>query len=244
MKTPRSDWRRLAGGASFLSILLSLLLAPNLRAADEAKDKPAGAAGGLVPLILKLPDPAFKGTPKDIPLGPNIEPLSDKPRPPMMVPAGLKNIAPGAKLTASDKNATADTLAKLTDGDKEASEQSIIYLRKGTQWVQMDFGSPQEMFAIVLWHAHNSAKVYHDVIVQASDDADFVNNVQTLYNNDYDNTSGLGAGKDKEYFETREGRLIDAKGIKARYLRFYCKGSTESALNEYTEIEVYGRPAK
>lgn len=244
MKTHRNDWRRLAGGASLLSLLFSLTATPNLRAADEPQVKPAGAAGDLVPLVLKLPDPAFKGTPKDIPLGPNIEPLSDKPRPPMMVPAGLKNIAPGSKLTSSDKNATSDTLAKLTDGDKEASEQSIIYLRKGSQWVQMDFGSPQEMFAIVLWHAHNSAKVYHDVIVQASDDADFVNNVQTLYNNDYDNTSGLGAGTDKEYFETREGRLINAKGIKARYLRFYCKGSTESALNEYTEIEVYGRPAK
>ncbi len=243
MKTHRNDWRRLAGSASLLSLLFSLGMAPNLRAADD-QAKPAGASGDLVPLILKLPDPAFKGTPKDIPLGPNIEPLSDKPRPPMMVPAGLKNIAPGTKLTSSDKNATAETLGKLTDGDKEASEQSIIYLRKGTQWVQMDFGSPQEVFAIVLWHAHNSAKVYHDVIVQASDDPDFVNNVQTLYNNDYDNTSGLGAGKDREYFETREGRLIDAKGTKARYLRFYSKGSTESALNEYTEIEVYGRPAK
>jgi hypothetical protein len=244
MKTHRNDWRRLAGGASLCAILFSLLLAPSLQAADESKDKPAGAAGDMVPLILKLPDPAFKGTPKDIPLGPNIEPMSDKPRPPMMVPAGLKNIAPGSKLTSSDKNATADTLAKLTDGDKEASEQSIIYLRKGSQWVQMDLGSPQEIFAIVLWHAHNSAKVYHDVIVQASDDPDFVNNVQALFNNDYDNTSGLGAGTDREYFETREGRLINAKGIKARYLRFYCKGSTESALNEYTEIEVYGRPAK
>ena len=242
MKTYRNDWRRVAGGASLLSLLFSLVAAPSLRAADEAK--PAWASGDLVPLVLKLPDPAFKGTPKDIPLGPNIEPLSDKPRPPMMVPAGLKNIAPGSKLTSSDKNATAETLAKLTDGDKEASEQSIIYLRKGTQWVQMDFGSPQEVFAIVLWHAHNSAKVYHDVIVQASDDPDFVNNVTLLYNNDYDNTSGLGAGKDREYFETREGRLVDAKGVKARYLRFYSKGSTESALNEYTEIEVYGRPAK
>jgi hypothetical protein len=244
MKTLRNDWRRLAGGASFFSILFSLMLASNLRAADEPKDKPTGAGGDMVPLILKLPDPAFKGTPKDIPLGPNIEPMSDKPRPPMMVPAGLKNIAPGSKLTSSDKNATADTLAKLTDGDKEASEQSIIYLRKGSQWVQMDFGSPQEIFAIVIWHAHNSAKVYHDVIVQASDDPDFVNGVQFLFNNDYDNTSGLGAGTDREYFETREGKLINAKGIKARYLRFYCKGSTESALNEYTEIEVYGRPAK
>ena len=44
--------------------------------------------------------------------------------------------------------------------------------------------------------------------------------------------------------ETYEGKLINAKGVKARYLRFYSKGSTESALNEYTEIEVYGRPAK
>jgi len=37
---------------------------------------------------------------------------------------------------------------------------------------------------------------------------------------------------------------FDAKGAKARYIRFYSKGSTESALNEYTELEVYGRPAK
>src|SRR5512140_2834515 len=118
MKTHRNDWRRLVGGASLLSLLFSLVTAPSLRAADEAQAKPAGAVGDMVPLILKLPDPAFKGTHKDIPLGPNIEPLSDKPRPPMMVPTGLKNIAPGTKLTSSDKNATADTLAKLTDGDK------------------------------------------------------------------------------------------------------------------------------
>ena len=197
-----------------------------------------------MPLNLKLPAPAFKGTPKDIPLSSFVEPLSDKPRPPMMVPAGLKNIAPGSKITSSDKNATAEALAKLTDGDKEASEESIIYLRKGTQWVQLDFGSPQEIFAVVLWHAHNSAKVYHAVIVQASDDQDFIQNVHTIFNNDHENKSGLGVGSDREYFETHEGRLINAKGIKTRYLRLFSKGSTESALNEYTEIEVYGRPAK
>lgn len=197
-----------------------------------------------VPLILKLPAPAFKGTPKDIQLSSYVEPLSDKPRPPMMVPPGLKNIAPAAKLTCSDKNATADTLAKIVDGDKEASEQSIIYLRKGTQWVQMDFGSPQQIFAVVIWHAHNATKVYHDVIVQTADDQDFLQNVKTIFNNDQDNTSGQGVGTDREYFETNEGKLIDTKGITTRFMRFYSKGSTESALNEYTEIEVYGRPAK
>jgi hypothetical protein len=206
----------------------------------------ASDSDGRVSLVLKLPAPAFKGTPKDFLTNSFIEPPSDKPRPPMQVPPGLKNIAaaPGVKLTSSDKNATKDLLAKLIDGDKEAGDQSIVYLRKGTQWVQMDLGIPQELFAIALWHAHNSAKVYHDVIVQVADDPGFTNNVRILFNNDRDNSSGLGAGADREYFETHEGKLIDAKGIKARYLRFYSKGSTESALNEYTEIEVYGRPAR
>jgi hypothetical protein len=224
--------------------VLNVLLAPTLVAADAPKDAPA-AAGALVPLVLKLPNAAFKGTPKDVPTNSYTEPYDpDKPRPPMMVPPGLNNIALGSKVTCSDKNVPADNLAKLTDGDKEASDQSIIFLRKGTQWVQMDFGSPQEIFALVIWHAHNMAKVYHDVIVQVADDADFVQNVRTVFNNDQDNTSGLGVGTDREYFETREGKLINAKGLKARYVRFYSKGSTESALNEYTELEVYGRPAK
>lgn len=230
MKIPQlSLWR----GLAFLLPVTLAVAVVETRAADEQ-----------VPLQIKLPAPAFKGTPKDVQLSSYVEPLSDKPRPLMMVPAGLKNVAPGKKITSSDKNATASTLEKIIDGDKEATDESIIFLRKGTQWVQLDLGAPHEVFAIVLWHAHNSAKVYHDIIVQAADDADFIENVRTLYNNDQDNTSGLGVGTDREYFETHEGRLINAKGVKARYFRFYSKGSTESALNEYTEIEVYGRPAQ
>ncbi len=209
-------------------------------AADDT-NKPAGDS---VPLAIKLPAPAFKGTPPNITIGPNVEPLSDKPRPAMMVPPGLKNVAPGSKVTSSDKNASSENLAKLTDGDKEASDQSIIFLRKGTQWVQMDFGAPQEIFAVAIWHAHDMAKIYHDVIVQVADDPDFIENVRTVFNNDQDNSSGLGVGTDREFFETFEGKLINAKGVKARYIRFYSKGSTASALNEYTELEVYGRPAK
>ena len=67
---------------------------------------------GMVPLILDLPTPAFKGTPKDLQLGPNVEPLSDKPRPPMMVPSDVMNIAPGSMVTCSDTNVPAGNLAK------------------------------------------------------------------------------------------------------------------------------------
>jgi hypothetical protein len=230
-------WRRLA-------VLLPLGL--TFAVLHVRLDQHALAADALVPLILDLPHAAFVGTPpNDLQTNSYTEPYDpNKLRPPMLVPPGLKNVARGSKLTCSDTNATAETLAKLTDEDKDAYDQSIIFLRRGTQYVQMDLGSPHEVFAIVIWHAHNMLKVYHDVIVQVADDPDFKQSVHTLFNNDQDNTSGVGVGTDREYFETREGKLIDAKGIKARYIRFYSRGSTNGGLNEYTEIEVYGRPAR
>ena len=205
------------------------------------KDSSLPSQSGLSPLILDLPAPAFKSIPKNLQLGPNVEPLSGKPRLPMMVPPGLENVALSSTFTSSDRNVTRANLDKLSDGDKAASDQSVIFLRKGTQWVQVDLGSLGEIFALVIWHAHNTPKIYHDVIVQVADNPDFTKNVRTVFNNDSDNSSGLGVGTQREYVETYEGKLINAKGVKARYIRFYSKGSTESALSEYTEIEIYVR---
>src|SRR6185436_14914030 len=182
MKTSENFMQRQfmrAGQISMACAALGLIISNSTFAGDPPK-----ASGDMVPLDLKLPQPAFKGTPKDQQFGPIVEPLSDKPRPAMMVPGGLKNVAAGQTVTSSDKNTPADVLAKITDGDKEATDQSIIFLRKGTQWVQIDLGKPHEIFAIAIWHAHNSAKVYHDIIVQVADDPDFIENVRTLYNND------------------------------------------------------------
>jgi hypothetical protein len=205
---------------------------------------PAAFAADMVPLELELPAPAFKGTPKNLPKTANVEPLSEKPRPAIMVPAGLSNVAAGKKLTCSVPSSAGSMLAMIVDGDKEAYDTSIVMLKKGTQWVQVDLGAQHEVFAIVFWHAHDTLKIFRDVVVQVADDPDFLENVRTLFNNDIDNSSGLGVGKDKEYFETAEGKLLETKGVKARYIRFHSKGSTDSPLNEYTEIEVYGRPAK
>jgi len=96
------------------------------------------AQNGLVPLILDLPAPAFKGTPKDLKLGPNVEPLLKGPRAPMMVPSGLENLAPGSTLTCSDKNVPPDNLARLTDGDKDAptkASSSCAKARNGCKWI-------------------------------------------------------------------------------------------------------------
>jgi hypothetical protein len=208
----------------------------------------AGVAGAadLAPLPLKLPMPAYVGTPSDIPENEHLEKPSDEPRPAFLAPKGVQNVALKKKVTSSDKSPVTGSLEFVTDGDKESRDESFLELHRKTQWVQIDLEAPCEIYAVVVWHAHNTPQVYHDVVVQAADGPDFTkdDNVRTLFNNDYDNTSGLGVGKDKEYFENYEGKLIDAKGVKARYVRLYSQGSTFSGLNRYTEVEVWALPAK
>ena len=194
-------------------------------------------------LALQLPAPTLKGTPEDLPKGPNIEPLSDKPRPPFLAPRGVTNVALGKPVTSSVQPFSGEP-GQITDGKKEAFDYDAVEFKKGTQWVQIDLGDAYSIYAIALWHDHRYIQVMHDVIVQVSDDPDFKTNVQTLFNNDADNSSGLGVGTDREYFETNQGKIIDAKGVKARYVRGYTRGGTSSALNCWQEIEAYALPIR
>jgi len=194
-------------------------------------------------LKIQLPKPMFVGTPKNI-RTPNLEPITGKPRGPFMVPVGTVLLSAGKPVTASDKEPVIGELSFVTDGKKSGEDGYYVELGPGLQWVQIDLGKSQALSAIVIWHYHSQARVYRDVVVQVSDDKDFIGGVTTLYNNDHDNTSGLGIGKDKEYIETFEGKLVDAKGARARYVRLYSAGNTSNDMNHYVEVEVYGLPAK
>ncbi len=196
-----------------------------------------------VELVIEKPKPMFVGTPVPAKV-PNLEPAGTK-QPVIMVPKdATKNLAAGKTVTASDALPVIGELEMITDGDKEAADGSYVELGPGLQWVQIDLGSVNEIYAIAFWHYHQQARVYHDVIVQVADDADFLQNVRTLYNNDHDNSAGKGVGKDLAYVEVNTGRVVDAKGEKARYVRLYSKGSTAGEMNHYIEVEVFGRPVK
>ena len=82
------------------------------------------------------------------------------------------------------------------------------------------------------------------LVVQVADDPDFISNVRTLFNNDTGNETGSGIGKDMRYVETAEGKLIDAKGVEARYVRLISNGSDKTPANHYIEVEVYGKPLR
>jgi hypothetical protein len=69
--------------------------------------------------------------------------------------------------------------------------------------------------------------------------------VKTIFNNDADNSDGLGAGKDPAYIETNQGRLMPVKEpVQGRYVRLYSNGNTSNPSNHYIEVEVYGKPVK
>ena len=214
-----------------LSLLLVLSLVPLGAQAPAGKEE----------LKLKLPKPMFIGTPTNI-RSPNLEKVTGKSRPPFYVPQGTVLLSAKKKVTSSDNAPVIGELDMITDGEKSGGDGFFVELGPATQWVQVDLGVSRPLYAIVVWHYHSQARVYRDVVAQVSDDPAFKTGVTTVYNNDHDNSSKLGAGADKEYIEVAEGRLIDPKGAKGRYVRLYSNGNTTNDLNHYVEVEVYGAP--
>ncbi len=235
--------------ASLVLVTILGLMAATACAADSntpAKDANAAEAkpaGDLVPIPLVLPKPQFVGTPTNIQIA-NLEKPLGKPREPFYAPKGTVNVAFKKPIKSTDEQPIIGEIEMITDGDKEATDGSYVELGPMKQNITIDLGASYNIYAVVIWHYHKQGRVYKDVVVQVAGDSDFIKNVQTIYNNDDDNTLGLGTGKDRNYVETSEGRLIDAKGVVGQYVRCYSNGNTANDLNNYIEVEVYGTPAK
>ena len=235
-----------------LHLLTGLVLAFTLAACGKS-DKaapvaaPAAAAvpaGDLEEIKLVFPKPMFIGTPVPIEL-PNLEKLEAfKPVKSFMAPKGTTNVAKGKKVTSSDPAPIIGELVLVTDGDADGADGNFVELMPGKQWVQIDLEAPANLYKIVVWHYHKMGQAYIDVVVQVSDDPEFKTGVTTLWNSDHDESSAMGKGSDPAYVETASGRVIDANGLKARYVRLWSNGNTSNDMNHYCEVEVFGTPAK
>jgi hypothetical protein len=214
-----------------IAILAAVVAAIGIRNKGNSK---------LSPLEIKLPRAMFVGTEKSIRVS-NLKKLSTEDRPPFLAPVGTTNVALGKPVSSSDEEPIIGQIEMITDGDKEAADGSYVELGPFLQHVTIDLLAKYEIYAVAVWHYHKNPQVYFDVVVQGADDGDFIKNVRTLFNNDIDNSAGLGIGTDKHYVETHKGELIDAKGIKARYVRLYSNGNNNNDLNHYIEVEVYGK---
>jgi hypothetical protein len=227
--------KKLLGGLLALIILLPLISAAGLGE--------GGSQEGKEELKLELPKPMFVGTPRNI-RSANLERITGKKRAAFFVPAGTALISLEKPVSGSDMEPIIGEVEFVTDGEKSGEDGYYVEFGPGVQWVQIDLEASFALHAILVWHYHSQARVYRDIIVQVSDDPDFVSGVTTVFNNDHDNSAGLGIGRDKEYIEVNEGRLIDPKGVSARYVRLYSHGNTSNDMNHYVEVEVHGTPLK
>jgi len=198
-----------------------------------------GFAQATKKLELVVPTQQMVGTPVPIKLE-NLEPKTPNPKPD--VPVDVENVAKGKNVTSSDDFPLIGDLTLITDGDKAGAEGCFVELMNGLQWVQIDLEKETEIFAIALWMFHSQERAYKDVIIQISNDEDFKDGVQTIFNSDHDNSSGLGKGTDKAWIQTNEGKLIVLKSpLKAKYVRVFSNGNTTNDTNHFIEIEIYGR---
>jgi hypothetical protein len=200
-----------------------------------------GQAPKMAPIPIELPKPGYEGTPENTSGIKNLEPSSTRLRPAFLAPAGVTNIARGKKVTSSEKEPVVGDLDMVNDGDKSQVDGNYVELGAGPQWIQIDLEKPSEIYAVVMWH-HFQPRVYFDVVVQTADDDAFTKNVQTWFNNDAANELKRGAGKNQNYFEDYQGKLVDTKGVQARYVRFYSNGNATNDFNNYVEVEVFGKP--
>jgi hypothetical protein len=195
----------------------------------------------LVPIEVELPQPQFVGTGENMRAS-CVKPVQTEPGPPFLAPEGTRNVALGRPVTSSDPEPIFGAPAMITDGDKEAADGSYIELGPLLQHITIDLGTRHDIYGLRVWHYHKSPRVYFDVVVQISDDPNFATDVKTVFNNDMDNSAGLGAGSDMHYVETYFGEIIDTQGTPGRCVRLYSNGCTATDLNHYIEVEVYGKP--
>lgn len=209
---------------------------------EASVEDQAEAESGMVLLEIEYPEAQFQGTPVPVQL-PNLERPGTPPIE-VMIPEDAVNLALNKPVTASDDFPIIGELEQITNGIKEGDEGSYVELMPGKQWVQIDLEQEAEIYAVVVWHFHSQARAYHDVIVQISNDPEFMSGVTTIFNNDHDNSSGMGIGTDPAYIETNHGRIIDGQRTVGRYVRLYSNGNTANDMNHYVEVEVHGVPSE
>ena len=201
----------------------------------------AESVAGRVPLKPELPRPTFEGTPVDV-RSPHRDAYRGEgvPPPTLWVPEGTRLLSRGCPVSSNDPSVGKNDLALVTDGEKQYSVFAYLELAPGVRWVQLGLGTNAGIQAVCLWRERPEQCVYRDTVVQVSDDPAFASGVTTLFNNDYDNSAGLGSGTDKEYFEDHFGRRIAGQGVRARYIRITSNGNTSDPYKRYNEVEVYG----
>lgn len=163
------------------------------------------------------------------------------------------NVAIGKTVSSNAASSSGQPLSALTDGVKTTDKYVLYGVSDGPKYAQVDLGQAYDVARVNIrndWGAAGTYRTGKDLIVQLSNDPTFASGVTTIFNNDGDNSSGLGAGTDAEYVEPGDGSgkdILLADTVNARYVRYWANGhvrinGTVNLVDTPVEIEVYADP--
>lgn len=218
--------------------LIAIALALALPACSHHPAPQPAADTQLVEMPIPLPPPLPLNP--DIPIPPGVEIPTTHPT--IIAPRNAVNLALHRPVTSSDPNPTWGFLGMITDGDKSSGEGRIVDVGPGRQWIQVDLGRECDIYGISIWRDYAAERIYDAMIVQLSDDADFIKDVWTVYDNDVKNWIGMGYGNRPRYVEAYQGKTIPVKRLTARYVRIW--SLSDDGTEKFVEVEVYGVPAR
>lgn len=153
----------------------------------------------------------------------------------------LSSLVNYAKNKVITSNGTLSNPRYATDGVSN-NQQQLTSIGTGLKYMTIDLGKQISLGQIKIVRNISGPRTYKDLIVQSSKTADFSSGVTTVFNNDKDNSAGLGIGLDAEYVEVAEGRTISCTTSDVRYIRVYSNGSNVDADNQFAEVEALGYP--
>ena len=134
-------------------------------------------------------------------------------------------------------------LRNATNGNKGKDDYADFGAStdKTPMYMQVDLGDVYEVNKVNLIRYFQDHRTYNGSAIVLSEDTTFDKNDTIVYNADKSDVFGLGAGKDETYQETPEGKSWTVKdGARARYVRVYVNGKSDSGSNHVVELEVMG----
>ncbi|WP_420871967.1 discoidin domain-containing protein [Cohnella rhizosphaerae] len=141
------------------------------------------------------------------------------------------NVALGKTVSTNGAVSGGGSVSVVTDGARGSSGYALISVADGPKWVQADLGQTYAISRINVlndWGGTSGvARTGRDHVVQLSNDPTFATGVTTVFNNDTDNSAGLGAGSDAAYQEPTDGtgkNIVLTTPVNARYVRSWANG--------------------
>ncbi len=143
------------------------------------------------------------------------------------------NLATGAAISGL----VAGQSARVNDGVIAPGAEAAAALTG--EHALLDLGGQYYVGGLTVWHAFGDGRRYRDVVFELADNPAFTDST-IVFNNDADNSLGLGAGTDAMYEESSAGKQVLFAPVPARYLRLWSRGNTVNDASHLTEVEVYG----